>query len=121
MKWVADLCARGGGNRIPGNRTPRGDKSDPANGGKRNFVAYKDMTDAHKTKMRKDVLAATASTPNTKPASSGPAVFFMSSIVPILAASKKMGHIRQIHDGEWLFKCWSLYTYGMSMDRPYVR
>jgi hypothetical protein len=82
MKWLADLKACGGGNR-----TPRGDKSDPANGGKRNFAAYKDMTDAQKTKMRKDVLAATASTPVTKPASSGPAVFFMSSIVPILAAS----------------------------------
>ena len=82
MKWVADLKARGGGNR-----TPRGDKSDPADGSKRNFVAYKDMTDAQKTKMRKDVLAATASTSDTKRAPSGPTVFFMSSIVPILAAS----------------------------------
>jgi hypothetical protein len=83
MKWVADLKARGGGNR-----TPRGDKSDPADGGKCNFVAYKDMTDAQKTKMRKDVLAATASTPDTKRAPSGPTtVFFMRSIIPILVAS----------------------------------
>ncbi len=41
MKWLADLKARGGGKR-----TPRGNKSDPADGGKRNFVAYKEMTDA---------------------------------------------------------------------------
>jgi hypothetical protein len=27
MKYVADLCARGGGNRNPGDHTPRGDKA----------------------------------------------------------------------------------------------
>jgi hypothetical protein len=47
-------------------------------------VNLKDMTDKQKTKMRKDVLAATTSPappPTTSSGTAGPAVFFMSSVI----------------------------------------
>jgi hypothetical protein len=83
-KFIKNRRARGGGN--PCNK-PDADHS--ADTGRRQFTEYKDMTDKQKTKMRKDVLAATTSTaspPTPSSGSSGPAVFFMSSVVQVLSA-----------------------------------
>ena len=78
-KFIESKRARGGRNTR--------DKSDAdctADAGKCQLTEYKDMTDKQKTKMRKDILAATASTappPTTSAGTTGPAVFFMSSVV----------------------------------------
>ena len=81
-KYLESRRARGG-------RNPR-DKSDAtADTSKRQFTEYKDMTDKQRTKMHKDVLAATTSPappPTHSSSTVGPAIFFMSSVVQVLSA-----------------------------------
>jgi hypothetical protein len=77
-KFIKNRCARGSCN--PCNKS---DADHFADASKPQFTKYKDVTDKQKTKMRNDVLAATTSTtltPTTSSGTSGPAVFFMSSV-----------------------------------------
>jgi hypothetical protein len=83
-KFIKNRCA-------PSCRNPcnKPDADHSANTGKRQFTEYKDMTNKQKTKMCKDVLAATTSTaapPTALSGNSGPAVFFMSSVVQVFSA-----------------------------------
>jgi hypothetical protein len=69
---------RGGWNK------EKSDANTGSNAKKRDFVEYKDMTEAQKTKMRKDVLAATLT--SSLASFAGPSVFFIGS-VPVLQSA----------------------------------